>query len=158
MGAPFIGIGYSDEIGWTHTNNTIQNTNLYELTLNPDDTSYICGGIAVPLLPARTDTIKIRQPDGSLVSQNIEIFSSVHGPIVARNGNKALALRVTGLEQPSVVTQYWRMIKAHNLDEFIDANSRLQMPFFNVIYADRDGHILYVFGGQQPMRQGGDWG
>jgi acyl-homoserine-lactone acylase len=50
------------------------------------------------------------------------------------------------------------MIKAHNLDEFIDANSRLQMPFFNVIYADRDGHILYVFGGQQPMRQGGDRG
>lgn len=23
MGAPFIGIGYSDEVGWTHTNNTI---------------------------------------------------------------------------------------------------------------------------------------
>ena len=32
------------------------------------------------------------------------------------------------------------------------------MPFFNVIYADRDGHILYVFGGRQPVRQGGDWG
>jgi acyl-homoserine-lactone acylase len=39
MGAPFIGIGYSDEIGWTHTDNTIQNTNLYELTLNPNGTS-----------------------------------------------------------------------------------------------------------------------
>jgi acyl-homoserine-lactone acylase len=50
------------------------------------------------------------------------------------------------------------MIQAHNLDEFIDANSALQMPFFNVIYADRRGHILYLFGGQQPVRQGGDWG
>jgi acyl-homoserine-lactone acylase len=50
------------------------------------------------------------------------------------------------------------MIQAHNLDEFIAANSALQMPFFNVIYADRDGHILYVFGGQQPKRHGGDWG
>jgi acyl-homoserine-lactone acylase len=49
------------------------------------------------------------------------------------------------------------MIQAHNLDEFIAANSALQMPFFNVIYADRDGHILYVFGGRQPVRQGGDW-
>ncbi len=57
-----------------------------------------------------------------------------------------------------MVSQYWRMIQAHNLEEFIAANSALQMPFFNVIYADRDGHILYVFGGQQPMRQGGDWG
>jgi acyl-homoserine-lactone acylase len=53
MGAPFIGIGYSDEIGWTHTDNTIQNTNLYELTLNPNGT-YNFGGIPLPLLP-RTD-------------------------------------------------------------------------------------------------------
>jgi len=156
MGAPFIGIGYSDEIGWTHTDNTIQNTNLYELTLNPNGT-YNFGGIPLPLLP-RTDTIKIRQANGSLSSQTIDIFTSVHGPIVARNGNKALALRVAGLHQPSLVTQYWSMIKAHNLGEFIAANSALQMPFFNVIYADRDGHILYVFGGQQPVRHGGDWG
>ena len=86
----------------------------------------------------------------------------MHGPIVAppntTNPNKALALRVAGLQQPSLVTQYWKMIQAHNLDEFIAANSALQMPFFNVIYADQDGHILYVFGGQQPVRQGGAWG
>jgi acyl-homoserine-lactone acylase len=155
-GGPFIAIGYSDEIGWTHTNNTIQNTNLYELTLSPKGT-YTFDGFPLPLLH-RTDTIKIRQADGSLASKNIDIYSSVHGPIVAQNGNKVLALRVAGLHQPAVVTQYWRMIKAHNLDEFIAANSALEMPFFNVIYADRDGHILYVFGGQQPVRHGGDWG
>jgi acyl-homoserine-lactone acylase len=160
-GAPFIGIGYSDEIGWTHTDNTIQNTNLYELSLN--NGSYNFGGKTVPLAQ-RTDIIKIRQADGSLVSRNIDILSSVHGPIVAiappnsTNPSKALALRVAGLDQPSAVTQYWRMIQAHNLDGFIDANSALQMPFFNVIYADRDGHILYLFGGQQPVREGGDWG
>lgn len=141
MGGPFIGIGYSDEIGWTHTNNTIQNTNLYELTLNPNFT-YNFGGTPLPL-EHRTDIIKIRQADGSLANQSIDIFTSVQGPVIAQNGNKALALRVAGLDQPSVVTQYWKMIQAHNLDEFIDANSALQMPFFNVIYADRRGHILY---------------
>ncbi len=155
-GAPFIGIGYSDDIGWTHTDNTIQNTNLYELTLNPNGT-YNFGGAVLPL-QHRTDAIKVLQPNGSLASQSIDIYASVHGPIVARNGNKALALRVAGLQQPSAVAQYWGMIKAHNLKEFIAANSRLQMPFFNVVYADRDGHILYSFGGRQPVRQGGDWG
>jgi acyl-homoserine-lactone acylase len=155
-GAPFIGIGYSDEIGWTHTDNTIQNTNLYELTLNPNGT-YNFGGNTVPLAQ-RTDVVKYRQPDGSLVSKSIKILASVQGPVIALNGNKALALRVAGLHQRSVVTQYWRMIQAHNLGEFIAANSALQMPYFNVIYADRDGHILYLFGGRQPVRQGGDWG
>jgi acyl-homoserine-lactone acylase len=57
-----------------------------------------------------------------------------------------------------MVTQYWNMIQANNLKEFIAANSALQMPFFNVIYADRDGHIFYLFGGRQPVRNGGSWG
>lgn len=156
VGAPFIGIGYSDEVGWTHTNSTIQNTNLYELTLNSDGT-YNFGERTLPL-QHRTDIIKIRRPGGSLVSQSIDIFASVHGPVVMRNGNKALALRVAGLNHPSVVSQYWGMIRAHNLEEFKTASSALQMPFFNLIYADCDGHILYWFGGQQPRRPGGDWG
>jgi acyl-homoserine-lactone acylase len=155
-GGPFIAIGYSDEIGWTHTDNTIQNTNLYELTLNPNGT-YNFGGRMLPL-KCRPDTVKVRQA----ADQPIAICASKHGPIVAlpnnTNPNKALALRVAGLDQPSAVTQYWGMIQAHNLEEFIAANSALQMPFFNVMYADRDGHNLYVFGGRQPVRQGGTWG
>jgi acyl-homoserine-lactone acylase len=153
MGAPFLGIGYSDDIGWTHTVNTIQNANLYQIALNADGT-YNFGGKATPL-QHRTDAIMVR---GRQVPQTIDIYASKHGPIVARNGAKALALRVAGLDQPAVATQYWRMIKARHIDEFIAANSALQMPFFNVIYADRDGHILYLFGGRQPVRQNGDWG
>jgi len=161
VGAPFLGIAYSDKLGWTHTNNTIQNTNLYEITLNPNDT-YNFGGIPLPLVP-RTDTIKIRQPDGSLVSQTITILATIHGPIIAkrvdaRNTIKLLALRVAGLDQPGMIEQYWDMIQANNLGEFIAADSALQMPFFNVIYADQDGHTLYSFGGRQPARPSGNWG
>ncbi|MCL2385335.1 MAG: penicillin acylase family protein, partial [Alphaproteobacteria bacterium] len=161
VGAPFLGIGYSDKIGWTHTNNTIQAANLYELTLNPDET-YNFGGSRLQL-GSRTDVIKIRQMDGSLTSQSINILSSIHGPIVAQrieaqNTIKLLALRVAGLDQPSMVTQYWGMTQANNLAGFVAANSSLQMPFFNVIYADQDGHTFYLFGGQQPVRPGGSWG
>jgi acyl-homoserine-lactone acylase len=158
VGAPFLGIGYSDKVGWTHTNNTIQNTNLYELTLNPDGITYKFGNGVRPLL-CRPDAIKVRQANDI----HFTICASVHGPIIAQRVDakgvtKLLALRVAGLEKPSMVSQYWGMIQAHNLKEFIAANSALQMPFFNVIYADRDGHTLYLFGGQQPVRPGGDWG
>ena len=157
MGGPFIGIGYSDEIGWTHTNNTIQNTNLYELTLNAGGTYNF--GRAPLAAEHRTDIIKIRQADGSLTNQSIDIFASIQGPIIAQKGNKALALRVARLDQPSVVTQYWGMIRAHNLGKFIDANAALQMPFFNVVYADRGGHILlFVRRRGSQCAQGGDWG
>jgi acyl-homoserine-lactone acylase len=156
MGSPFIGIGYSDDVGWTHTNNTIQNCNLYQLTLNPDGTYHYGGGTRP--LQHHADVIKIRQADGSLASQTIDIFDSVQGPVIARRGRTALALRVAGLDAPSLVSQYWGMIRAKNLDAFIAANSALQMPFFNVVYADRGGHILYLFGGRQPVRPAGVWG
>jgi acyl-homoserine-lactone acylase len=49
------------------------------------------------------------------------------------------------------------MMRARHLSEFIRANRRLQMPFFNVVYADRDGQIMYLFGGRQPRRSGGTY-
>lgn len=158
-GAPFLGIAYSDDVGWTHTNNTIKNADLYELTLTGPDT-YLWEGHS-RALHHRGDSIKILQPDGSYVTQALDVVSSIHGPVITPpRGNKVLALRVAGLDAPSIVSQYWGMITAHNLSQFIEANSALQMPFFNVIYADRDGHIMYLFGGRQPVRSGGtfyDW-
>jgi acyl-homoserine-lactone acylase len=144
ISAPFIGIGFNDDLGWTHTNNWIKNADLYELTLTGDG-RYVWDGGYLPL-QARSD--------------QITVYSSVHGPIVAQKGNKALALKVAGLDSPSLVTQYWDMIKSHNLHQFKAAEKEAQMPIFNVIYADRHGHIMYLDGGEQPVRSGGtyaDW-
>ena len=154
VGSPYLGIGYNDDLGWTYTNDTIQAANLFEVTLAADGT-YLFGGRHLPL-QHRTDTIQVLQ-NGALAARTIDLYATVHGPVVARRGAQALALRVAGLDQPDLVTQYWRMIEARNLPEFIAANSMGQMPFFNVIYADRDGHILYAFGGRQPVRPGGDF-
>ena len=149
-GSPFIGIGFTDDIGWTHTNNTIKNADLYDIAVDAQG-QYEFDGKKVPL-NIRQDTIKI-QGGGS---QTITILSSVHGPIVAhRNDGHVLALRVAGLDGTSVVSEYWGMIRAHNLAEFNQANSTLQMPFFNVVFADRQGEIMYLFGGKQPIRKGG---
>ena len=158
-GAPFIGVGFNDYLGWTHTNNTIQASNLYQLTLDPTGTRYKFGGRSLPL-SIRTGTFLVKDlATGTLTPQTISIKSSIQGPVIAtsNDGLTALALRVAGLDQPSLITQYWSMIEARNLAEFTAADSMLQMPFFNVIYADRDGHILYKFGGRQPVRNGGKW-
>ncbi len=48
------------------------------------------------------------------------------------------------------------MARSHNLDEFEKALRHLQIPMFNVIYAGRDGHILYLFNGLVPARTQGD--
>jgi acyl-homoserine-lactone acylase len=154
VGAPFIGIGFNDFLGWTHTNNPIKNVDLYQLQLARG--GYLFDGTVRPFTQKQT-SFKVRQPDGSFIEKSVTVRSSVHGPIVAERNDKALALRVAGLNTSSVVSQYWEMMLSRHLWEFILANSQLQMPFFNVIYADRDGQIMYLFGGRQPRRVGGTY-
>jgi acyl-homoserine-lactone acylase len=53
--------------------------------------------------------------------------------------------------------QFWDMARANNVSEFEAALQRLQLPMFNIIYSDRDGHILYLFNAQVPIHSQGDW-
>jgi len=92
--------------------------------------------------------LKIRRRDGSLHEETLTVRRSVHGPVVTERDGKALALRVVGLDQPHMAAQYWDMLRAQNLDEFEAALARLQNPFFTVMYADRDGRIMHLFGGR----------
>jgi len=158
MGAPFIGIGFNDYLGWTHTDDVIKNADLYQLTLDSTGTKYLFGTVYLPLAQ-RADSIKVLQSDGSLTTQNFIVQSSVHGPVVATSsdGKTALVLRVPPANSSQLVLQYWDMIQAQTIAQFITAESMLQMPFFNTVYADRAGNILYWFGGAQPVRHGGTY-
>jgi acyl-homoserine-lactone acylase len=154
VGTPVLGIAFNDHLGWTHTNNPIDAMDLYELELAGDGYKWNEG---VAAFERELATLRVRQADGSLREEQLPIRRSVHGPVVAERAGKALAIRIAGLDQPGQMQQYWDMARAANLREFEDIVARLQNPFFNVIYADRDGHVMYLFGGRAPRRPSGDW-
>lgn len=158
VGTPFLGIAFNDHLGWTHTVNTHDGADLYQLTLagEGDGEGYRYDG-EVRAFERETKTLKVRQADGSLKEEKLEVRRSVHGPVVASAGGKALALRVVGLEEPHIVDQYWRMVAAKDLAGFEAALAELQMPMFTVVYADDAGHVLHLFGGRTPVRPAGDW-
>jgi acyl-homoserine-lactone acylase len=104
--------------------------------------------------------VLVRQDDGTMASEPLTIRRSVHGPVLAEGNGKAVAFRVVGLDAPGMLQEWWDMSRATDLTSFEAALGRLQVPMFNVLYADRDGHILYVFNGRVPRRSGGtylDW-
>ncbi len=154
VGMPFLGIAFNDRLGWSHTINPIDAADLYALT--PVGDGYRWDGAVRPFETA-ADTLRVRQPDGSMRTEILRLRRSAHGPIVAEDEGAAYALRVTGLDQPGVFEQYMDMARASSLAEFEAALERLQMPYFNVVYADADGHVLYVFNGRAPVRPRGDW-
>ncbi len=154
VGMPILGLGFNDHLGWTHTTNPLDGIDLFELTLVEGGYRWDGG---VRAFETETQSIRVRQPDGTISRNSLAVRRSVHGPVLEVKGDKAFAVRLVGLDQPHMFEQYWDMIRARSLREFESALRRLQIPIFNLIYADREGHILYLFGGRTPVRSGGGW-
>lgn len=154
VGMPWLGIAFNDVLGWTHTVNTMDGGDIYQLQLA--EGSYQWNG-AVKAFETTTETIKIKNADGSFREEPLVIKKSIHGPVVREKGNTALAFRVVGLDQANIGDQYLQMIRAKSFDEFQAAERRLEMPFFTTMYADKAGHIMHLFGGRTPVRPAGPY-
>ena len=154
VGMPFLAVGFNDRLGWTHTVNLMDGADLY--ALEATDGGYRWGD-EVRAFDVRVDTLIVKGADGTVQSDTFRVRSSVHGPVVASREGTPLALRVVGLDQPHLLSQYLQMARARDLDEFRTALARLQMPFFNVVYADADGRLMYVFNGRVPIRVDNGW-
>lgn len=154
VGLPGISIGFNNNLGWTHTNNTIDNSDVYEIELK--DGGYLLDGKRNGF-DITTKTIQVKQEDRTLAPTEITILKTVHGPVVSKKDNKVLALRTVGLDKPNMLLQWWRMANSTNFEEFESALKMAQIAFWNVIYADKTGNIFYLFNGLVPKRNQGDW-
>ncbi|MBI5281263.1 MAG: acylase [Candidatus Solibacter usitatus] len=160
-GATLIGnclpsVGFNQSLGWTHTVNTHDGADVYELTLTPGGDGYAWNG-GIKLFDIDRQKLKVRQEGGSTAEEEVVVKASVHGPVAGVKQGKALALRVVGLDQPHMFEQYWRMARARTFDEWEAAVKMQQMPMFTFMYADSAGHIYHLFGGLTPVRPKGGW-
>jgi acyl-homoserine-lactone acylase len=154
VGMPGFAIAFNDHLGWTHTNNPIDNADLYELELDGD--GYRFGGERLAF-EQHMVTLKLREDDGSLSDHPLTVRRSVHGPVIRAGEQQALALRVAGQDHHDSLLQWWRMATATRFDAFESALKMAQIPFWNIVYADREGTIYYQFNGHVPRRSHGDW-
>lgn len=153
VGFPVITVGFNDHLGWTHTVNVSDGWDVYELKLQGK--GYLYNG---KVFPFESDTVRlnIKHAGGKVAEYPLVRKRSVHGPVMEESGDRALAVRIVGDDKPLMAEQYWKMIRSRTLHEFTQCLAELHIPTFNVIYADRDGNIMYWLGGQVPRRKTGD--
>jgi len=153
VGLPVLRFVFSDYLGFTHTVNGADAVTFYRITPAPG--GYRFDGKVLPF-QTRSQVLKIRQPDGSFTSETVSVRATVHGPVVAERDGAPIAMRVAGLDRPYALEQYWNMATAHDFAAFQAALARVQVPTFNIVYADRDGHIEYLYNGLVPRHAFGN--
>ena len=154
VGLPVLNIAFNDHLGWTHTVNPIDACDRYALTVKGD--GYLMDGKVLPFIK-KLDSFKVRQPDGSLKEERLEFRYSRHGPVIGIKGDTAYAIRIAGMENSQLFYQWHLMAAASDWGQFESALKMMQLPMFNVIYADAGGNIFYLFDGNVPRRPEGDW-
>ncbi len=153
VGFPVLRFVFSEYLGFNQTVNSADAVDLYRI--KKQDDGYLLDGKVLPFEKSSHE-IKIRQSDGSFKTETLEVVSTIHGPIIKQDSGDPIAMRVAGLDRPFMLEEYWQMATAHDFAGYQKAVSRLQVPTFNIIYADRDGHIEYLWNAVLPRRSPGD--
>ena len=156
-GSPVVFKGYNQHLGWSHTVNSPDLIDIYELTINPNNEyQYLLDG-KWKNFQTESLLINVKLWGPFNWTFNRELLWSAHGPVVKTN-HGIYALRYSGSDMIGQVEQWFRMNKATNLEEFTSAMKMMQIPMFNTLYADKKGNIYYIYNGLIPIRETkADW-
>ncbi len=154
-GSPFPFLGHNKYLGWTNTVNRPDLIDIYKLTLNQTRSHYQYDGAWKPLEKRRI-WLKIKYGPFVIPYPQI-VYRSVHGPVII-NDEGAFAIRYAGMDELDMLTQYYRINKAKNFDEWQAAMGGQGVPATNFIYADAKGNIGMFYNAMFPDRaEGFNW-
>jgi acyl-homoserine-lactone acylase len=153
VGFPVLRQCFTEFVAWTQTTNGPTGADVYRLTLK--DGGYVLDG-QTKSFDVEQQIIKVRQADGALRDEPLTIRRTVHGPVFSDRRDVTVALRVVAADRPRMFEQFWRMGLSRKLAEWRNAMRMQQLPIFHTMYADRDGHIMYVYNAAPPVRATGD--
>jgi penicillin amidase len=86
----------------------------------------------------------------------LDVLVTRHGPVIKREGTRALALAWTILQHGGEARGLTLLDKAANWLQFRAALASFVGPVLNFVYADVDGHVGYQDAGVVPLRAHGD--
>ena len=141
--------GFNAHLGWATTNNATDLDEVYELEIDPaDTTSYRFDGTSVPV---RTERATVRYRDGdSLATATRSYAVTPLGPVVHRTREKLYVVRAGPDGEYRAGAQFLAMMRARSLAEWKRALAMRARATSNLTYADRDGNILTIWMASVP--------
>jgi acyl-homoserine-lactone acylase len=149
-GLPGIGIGFTEDFGWTHTVSAGNRFTAYRLDLVPGSpTTYRYGDETREMTPTE-HAIEVLGDDGRITEVTRTTWASHYGPIIDFPGfgwtdAATITYRDANIDNDEFLEQYYGMLTADDLDEFIDVHIEVNgVPLFNTIATSSDGRAWYA--------------
>ena len=153
-GTPNILIGVNQYLGWSHTVNYPDKTDVFKLRMK-NKRKYIVDEEEYELEKLKAKiTIKVL---GIPIKINRKYYKSIYGPTL-KNKSGYYSIRTPSLFNIKALEQWWRMGKSKNFSEFYNNLKMRELPGFNIGYADKYDTIFYMSNGIIPKRaEGYNW-
>jgi acyl-homoserine lactone acylase PvdQ len=146
-GVPGVLIGHNADVAWGFTYVQLDDADLYRVQLDVTGTRERLGSDFRPL-KVRRETIRVRGGE----AEELTVKLSRHGPIVRERNGEALALAWTALIGRSSLPAFVLLDRARTVTEAAAAFAAGDPPAFNLVAADRAGHIRWQVIGRVPVR------
>lgn len=162
LGASFVGgvslfCGANEYLGWAHTVNYPDLTDVYRLEMHPErKDTYRFDGQWLELVPY---PIKARIKLLGLIPIGLKqkFYRSRHG-VTVRTKEGVFAIKTSAPTTIKAAEQWYRMNRATNLTEFKAALDLQGVVSTNIVYADVEDNIYYLSNGHFPKRDPAfDW-
>lgn len=140
--------GTNENLGWAHTINYQDKIDVYQLEMHPSRKNQYKFDAEWLNLDEKKAKLKVK---GIPVAIGKKIWWSKYGPTL-KTDKAVFSIRVPALMDIKALEQWYRMNKARNFSEFYGALSAVNLPMFNITYADRYDTIFYISNGKMPKR------
>lgn len=143
--------GVNEYLGWSHTVNHADFSDVYQLEMHPTNTNlYKFDGAWLPLEEKKyTSWLQLLGPIKIPVFRTI--YKSVYGPTF-KTDDGVFAWRFMVGKSIKMAEQWYRMNKATNFKEFKKALEIRGLTSLNIVYADKEDTIFFISNGRFPLR------
>jgi len=153
-----VNVGFNQHLAWSHTYSTAEHFIVYQLMLDPDDSSgltYLVDG-APRTMTEKTLTLDVAVAPGTVLPFSKKVYYSDFGPMLVvpdvlpwgtDEQSRYVAYSIKDVNQRNfdIVDHWLAMNLAHNMDQFKQSFRQYDGVLFNnTLAVDQQGNTFYI--------------